>query len=73
MRREITSFREVGKLYRRSTEVHYLRLYAAAEIAADLEACGFTARVLRGYGALLFPRGIAGVLAVKPRRVAENA
>ena len=66
MRREITSFRKTGKLYRRSTEVHFLRLYAAAAIAADLAACGFQARVLRGYGALRFPRGIAGVLAVKP-------
>ncbi|HEX8985666.1 MAG TPA: class I SAM-dependent methyltransferase [Bryobacteraceae bacterium] len=64
--RRITSFRRAGRLYRRSEEVHYLRLYSARDIVADLDRCGFNARVLRRYGAMRLPKGIAGVLAVKP-------
>jgi SAM-dependent methyltransferase len=64
--RRITSFRKVGELYRREQEVHHLRLYGSAEMAAQLSAAGFRARLLRGYGPLRFPRGLAGFLAGKP-------
>jgi hypothetical protein len=64
--RRITSFRRTGRLYRRSEEVHFLRLYAADDVIADLARCGFNARALRRYGDQCFPKGVAGVLAVKP-------
>jgi SAM-dependent methyltransferase len=64
--RRITSFVKAGALYKRSEEVHYLRLYPAAQIAADLAQTGFRVRVLSGYGRMRFPKGISGVLAVKP-------
>jgi hypothetical protein len=49
--RWITSFRRVGKLYRRSSEVHHLRLYRASELAQLLRRAGFKVRILLGYGA----------------------
>lgn len=64
--RRITSFVRAGALYRRGEEVHYLHLYPPAQIAADLKSSGFAVRVLSGYGRIRFPKGIAGVLAVKP-------
>jgi SAM-dependent methyltransferase len=48
--RRITSFRRVGRLYRRTEEIHRLRLYRAADLLAALRACGFRARRLRAYG-----------------------
>jgi SAM-dependent methyltransferase len=64
--REITSFRRVGKLYRRDHEVHRLRLRRGAELAERLRRLGFRVRVLRSYGALRFPPGYAGLLGRKP-------
>jgi SAM-dependent methyltransferase len=64
--RHITSFRKVGELYRRDHEVHRLRLFPRAEMAARLRAVGFRVRVLRGYGDSRFPPGLAGFLARKP-------
>jgi SAM-dependent methyltransferase len=66
LRREIVSFRKIGQLYRRSEETHLLRLYRPADVVQDLARCGFRTRILRGYGRFRFPRGISGVLAVKP-------
>ncbi len=66
IRREIVAFRKVGEAYRRSEETHILRLYSASEIALDLKRCGFRVRVVRGYGGFRFPRGIEGIIAVKP-------
>ncbi|HKI33445.1 MAG TPA: class I SAM-dependent methyltransferase [Gemmataceae bacterium] len=57
--RSITSFRQVGKLYRRAEEVHRLRLYEGRELAAELERVGFRVRSLRHYGD--FPLGKAHV------------
>ena len=48
LRRRITAFRKIGKLYRRSEEVHDLQLYAAGDLAKDLTACGFRVRLQRG-------------------------
>jgi SAM-dependent methyltransferase len=64
--RRITAFRKVGKLYRRSEEIHYLQLYRPSDLVAALAHCGFDARTLRGYGRFRFPTGITGILAVKP-------
>jgi SAM-dependent methyltransferase len=61
--RRITSFRKVGELYRREHEVHRLRLFRRADVAAQLRSIGFRVRVLRGYGSFRFPQGYVGFLA----------
>jgi len=63
--REITSFRRVGRHFRRDHEVHRLRLYRPAEVLSHLRAAGFRARTLRGYGPLQFPPGWVGFVARK--------
>jgi SAM-dependent methyltransferase len=69
--REIVAFRKVGGAYRRSHETHVLRLYSASEIALDLKRCGFRVRVVQSFGGFRFPRGIEGLIAVKPLRRAS--
>jgi SAM-dependent methyltransferase len=64
--RHVTAFRRVGKLYRRSKEIHYLRLYRAAGLVTELAACGFRTRTLRGYGRFRLPPGIEAIVATKP-------
>jgi SAM-dependent methyltransferase len=65
LERRITTFRRVGDLYRRSHEVHRLRLLAPGRVRAELEATGFAVRLLAGYGRLRFPPGLCGILARK--------
>ena len=65
LRRSMTIFRKTGKLYRRSEETHYLRLYGPDEVHAELERVGFRVRRLWAYGNLRFAAGQAGFLAVK--------
>ena len=48
--RRITTFRKVGDLYRRADEVHRVRLYDAAAMAAELRRIGFRVRTTRRYG-----------------------
>ena len=64
--RRITSFRKVGKQYRRSGETHRLRLYRPLDVAAMLRRAGFRARIVRGYGKLRFKPGHRGFVARKP-------
>jgi SAM-dependent methyltransferase len=64
--RRITSFRKVGKLYRREQEVHTLRLFAGAGLARHLRLIGFRVRLLRNYGPLRFPPGYVALLGRKP-------
>jgi SAM-dependent methyltransferase len=64
--RRITSFRRLGKLYRRDEEVHRQRLYEGRALAAALRRAGFRARVLRGYGAFRLGRAHAVLLARVP-------
>jgi SAM-dependent methyltransferase len=64
--RRIVSFRRVGTLYRRSEEIHRLRLYGPGEITRELRRVGFRVRVLRGYGPVRLPRGWAAFAARKP-------
>ncbi|HEY6392260.1 MAG TPA: class I SAM-dependent methyltransferase [Bryobacteraceae bacterium] len=73
LRREIVCFRKLGGHYRRSREIHNLRLYRASDLIQDLERCGFAARKIAGYGDFRFPRGIAGVLARMPEPMASTA
>lgn len=65
LQRRIVTFRKAGATYRRSEELHQLSLYRTSDLIAMLKRCGFRARRLSGYGKFKFPRGIAGVLAVK--------
>jgi SAM-dependent methyltransferase len=57
--RRMTTFRRVGKHYRRGQEVHRVRLIPAAEAAARLRRAGFSARILRGYAGERFAPGHA--------------
>jgi SAM-dependent methyltransferase len=63
--RRVTSFRKVGRAYRRGTETHRQRLFERAVVLDLLRAAGFRARALASYGALPFPRGLVGYLASK--------
>jgi SAM-dependent methyltransferase len=63
--RYITSFRRVGKLYRRGEEVHRLRLYRAPRLAAALREVGFRVSTLRGYGEFRLGRAHAVLVARK--------
>lgn len=64
--REITSFRRVGRWFRRDEEVHRLRLFDPRQTAEALAAAGFKVRRLRGYGPAPFPPGLIGFVAQKP-------
>jgi SAM-dependent methyltransferase len=64
--RRIASFRRMGKLYRRSEEIHRLHLYSGSELLAELIRAGFEARLLGGYGRFRFPPAHVGFLARKP-------
>ncbi|MBX7164934.1 MAG: class I SAM-dependent methyltransferase [Pirellulales bacterium] len=70
--RRITSFRRDGEVYRRTDEVHDVRVADAAELRAGLIDAGFQVRTLRGYDAFRFPRGITGFLGRKPQRKAQS-
>jgi SAM-dependent methyltransferase len=63
--RSITSFRQVGELYRRDREVHRQRLIPPGEVTNQLRKIGFRVRILRRYGALPLPPGLTGFLARK--------
>ena len=58
-------FRKTGKLYRRTEEIHVLRLYRPAEIASGLRAVGFKVQYLRTFGEMKFPAGLVGFVARK--------
>jgi SAM-dependent methyltransferase len=64
--RRITTFRRVGNRYRRSDEVHRVRLYGAGEVLRLLRRAGFRARAFRGYGRLRFAADVVGFVARKP-------
>jgi hypothetical protein len=63
--RSMTVFRKTGKLYRRSEEVHGLRLYRVEEVVQDLKACGFQVSLAESYGRFQIPVGMAVVIAAK--------
>ena len=64
--RRITSFRQVGRLYRRSEEVHRVRLYERRELADRLTQAGFRVRTRRGYGDFRVGRAHVVLFARKP-------
>jgi SAM-dependent methyltransferase len=63
--RRITTFRQIGKLYRRGHETHRLRLIRREEVTPTLRAIGFRVRTLTGYERIDFPAGLVGFLARK--------
>ena len=67
--RRITTFRRSGPTWRRSDEVHRLRLYRSAEVLRALAQAGFRARAVGGYGRLRLPRGWVGFVAQTHRCV----
>jgi SAM-dependent methyltransferase len=64
--RRIVSFRRVGKLFRRSEEIHRLHLYSAPELLAELDRAGFEAQSFNGYGRFQFAPAHAAIVARKP-------
>ena len=64
--RRIISFRKVGKLYRRETELHRQRLYKSIDVAKELRRAGFRVRVIRSYGRYPLPKAHAAFIARKP-------
>ena len=48
--RHVTSFRQLGKLYRREDEIHVQHLYSKSELVASLRARGFRVHTRRSYG-----------------------
>jgi len=65
--RRITSFRKIGKLYRRDEEIHRLQLYRRAEIAKELRDAGFRVRTIGAYGEQRMIKGCVGFVARKPQ------
>src|SRR5262249_20294546 len=59
----MTIFRKTGTSYRRTEEVHHLRLYPPSEILRSLRRAGFSPRQLRAYGRLRLDRGLAAFVA----------
>jgi SAM-dependent methyltransferase len=64
--RDITTFHKHGRHYRRTDEVHRLRLWTPAEVAAVLRRAGFRAQPVRRYGSYELPAGLVGYRARKP-------
>jgi SAM-dependent methyltransferase len=64
--RRVVSFRQVGKLYRRSEEIHRLHLYENEELLRELIRIGFQVQVKPGYGRFRFAPAHAAFVACKP-------
>lgn len=65
LERNIFLFRKINDLYRKSKEVHRLRLYERCEIKKLLEKIGFAVTVLDNYSGLPFREKHVGFLATK--------
>ena len=64
--REISTFRQVGKHYRRAQEMHCLRLYPVAAIDCMLQEVGFRVELRGGYGKQQLPPGLKVFVAQRP-------
>jgi SAM-dependent methyltransferase len=67
LERHITAFRRVGRRFRRTEEIHHLRLYPAGESARLLRAVGFRVTVRRGYAGDEFAPGHRVFIARRPQ------
>lgn len=63
--RQISTFRKVGKLYRRSDEIHRQRLIGASHAISAVRKAGFFAHTIQGYGDFRLGRGWYGVFCRK--------
>ncbi len=63
--RRITSFRKVGEHYRRSDEVHRLRLYQVTTVETELQRVGFRVEKTCSYGQYLLSKGHVAFIARK--------
>jgi SAM-dependent methyltransferase len=63
--RRITTFRKIGGAYRRSHEVHRVRIYSRDDIARMLAAAGFRSTMRRSYGRRRLLAGDVAVVAQK--------
>lgn len=70
--RRLTSFRKRGACYRRSNEVHKLRLFDPTALEEELAGMGFEVKRLTGFGRVRFQSGHAGFLARKPAAKASE-
>jgi SAM-dependent methyltransferase len=64
--RRIISFRKMGEHYRRSDEVHHVRLYEATDVASELSHLGFQVETTRSYGQYMLSKGNVAFIARKP-------
>ena len=64
--RHITTFRQVGKSYRRGSETHVLQLFDGKAVAAMLRDAGFKVRTFRKLGKYSLLKGRVGFIARKP-------
>lgn len=66
LQREAIVFRKEGATYRRSVEVHNLRLFEPETIGKELSRCGFNVTLKDSFGDYPLPPGMAVAVAVKP-------
>jgi len=65
--RRNTTFRKLGRWYRRAEETHVQQLYEGSQLASDLRELGFRVQTVRGYGEYRFPKALVGLIARKPQ------
>jgi SAM-dependent methyltransferase len=63
--RDIQIFRRVGDLYRRSREVHTVRLFDVSKLCEQLDSLGFATETARSYGAQELPPRRHAILATR--------
>ncbi|HEY7162031.1 MAG TPA: class I SAM-dependent methyltransferase, partial [Acidobacteriota bacterium] len=63
--RHIVTYRKVGAHYKRSEEVHHLKVLNRKIVRGELERAGFRVRYLQSYGKLQMMPGRLGFLAQK--------
>ena len=68
----MTTFRRVGRLYRRGDETHRLRLHRPADVTAALRRAGFRVSAAGAYGAMELGPGHTAYFARKPRAVEKR-
>ena len=66
LKRRIITFRKMGDHYRRSDEVHHVRLYRSTDIAHKLRKVGFKVETMRSYDQYQLPKAHAAFVARKP-------
>lgn len=64
--RTITTFRQVGRMYRKREEVHRLQLVDHADVLTSARAVGFEVDVVPTYWAEPLPPGVAAFICAKP-------